>query len=448
MCNGKNGVKQPMEKYENDNFIEDQNMDGVDSEYDAAYGSDYDAEGEATYGSDYDPEDDSAFVSENTDEAGYADETEYEPGDAGLEDAESEEEETEPYYDREAFKWLRAENRAKFVKLLSILILSSAILIFASIAWFTMNTGTGTNGMSIRSQSNLFELRTTGSVGLYDDYIVDVDDEYTGDSETGASGKIKWRLTKGNTDDTLTQGNMNNLYLESGTPSSEEMKEIKKLDSSKYGLSPGDYGTLSFIIVPKADSVDTTVKVAVTCYKTEYYLTGDDIGYQKDVFEPMDEEDTDEAEAIKFTKSHIMYFYKDSSDHLHMITETGFDELSITENRNVTLYWVWPEKLKNILELDIPGLDTTGATELRAYLLKNPELFLAKNSEDSSSVFDGIKLDADATESEVQAKANAILATNTSYNPWGARYNNADQIIGDYVGYIMVEGIVNAKGQD
>ena len=334
------------------------------------------------------------------------------------------------------------------IKAFSMLILAFALLVFIGIAWFTMNEEIGTGGMSIKSQSSLFELRTIGATGLFDDYTTRVDAEYTDASETGSSGKIMWRLTKGNTDSTLTQGNMHNLYLESGTPSADEMKEIKKIDSSKYGLSPGDYGTMNFTIVPKVDSVDTTVKISVKCYKTEYYLSGDDIGYQKDVFEPMDEEDVNEAEAIKFTNSHIMFFYKDSNNHLRMLTDDGFDELSITENRDVTIYWVWPEKLKNILELDVAGLDMTGAMELRAYMLKNPELFLAKYSEDSSTVFDDIKLDEDATESDVQAKANTILATNVSYNPWGARYNNADQIIGDYVGYIMVEGIVDAKDQN
>ena len=394
---------------------------------------------------DYDADVEDGYDEAEYDEADGEVDGENEYGDASedaeyVEDEYSEEEEEEDDDDEP-----RIVVNPKVVKVASLILFSGIILVFASIAWFTMNKEVGTGGMSIKSQSSLFELRTTGSSGIYDDYITRVDAEYTDDSETGSNSKIIWQLTKGNTDSTVTQGNINNLYLGSGTPSADEMKEFKKLESSKYGLSPGDYGTLSFIIVPKVDSVDTTVKVSVKCYKTEYYLSGEDIGYQKDVFEPMDDEDADEAKAIQFTNTHIMFFYKDSSNHLHMLTDDGFDELSITENRNVTLYWVWPEKLKNILELNVAGLDTTGATELRAYMLKNPELFLAKNSEDSSTVFDGIKLSEDATESDIQAKATAILATNTSYNPWGARYNNADQIIGDYVGYIMVEGIVDSK---
>ena len=334
-----------------------------------------------------------------------------------------------------------------FIKTFSMLILAFALLVFVGIAWFTMNSSVGNTGMSVKSQSAYFELKTSGSTGLYDDYITsEVDSEYTADLETGASGKIIWRLTKGNTEQTITNGNINNLYLNSGTPSSEEMREIKKIDSSKYGLSPGDFGTLMFTIVPKTDTVDTTIKTNISCYKTDYYTSGADAGYQKDVFNPMDEETPDDSEAIVFTKAHVMFFYKDNQNIEHMVTEEGFNELAISSDREVTLYWVWPEKLKNILELDVAGLDSNGngARELRMYLLKNPEKFLAKNSEESSSVFDDIRVPADADESAVQSKAAEILASNTTYNPWGARYNNADQIIGDRVGYIMVESIVDA----
>ena len=334
-------------------------------------------------------------------------------------------------------------------KAFSVMILAFALLIFVSVAWFTMNENIGTNGMGIKSQAAMFELRTSDSVGIYDDYITSkIDSGYTDDSETGLSDKIIWQLTKGNTDETLTQGNINNIYLQPGSPTAAEMREIQKIDSASYGLSPGDYGTLKFIIVPYVDSVDTTIKTSITCYKTDYYTTGENAGYQKDVFELMDEEDLEEAEAIMFTQSHIMFYYKDGQNNCHLINEEGFEELDITTNREITLYWVWPEKLRNILELDINGLDTSGARELRMYLLKNPEKFLAKYSEESSTVFDPIRIASDADESAAQSKANEIMASNTSYNPWGARYNNADQIIGDDVGYIFVETVVEALSDD
>ena len=301
--------------------------------------------------------------------------------------------------------------------------------------------------MGVKTVASPFELRTSGSVGLYDDYITSADTNYQSVTETdGSTQKLILKLTKGNTEATQTQGNMNNLYSGEGTPTANELREIKKLDSSKYGLSPGDYGTLKFTIVPKVDSVDTTIKLSMKCFKTEYYTSGENLGYQKDVFQEMDPEDEDDSDAVTFASSHIMLFYMDDEDTMHLIAEDGFDEINITSDRDVTIYWAWPEKLRNILELDVAGIDQTAARELRAYMLKNPELFLAKNSEDSATVFSSITVAEDATESDIQTVANAMTSTNTAYNPWGSRYNNADQIIGDEVGYIMPEIFVDLKG--
>lgn len=338
---------------------------------------------------------------------------------------------------------IKAENEKRkrtLIKFGLMTVLAAIILVFASIAWFTMNREVGSSGMGVKTAGMPFELKTSGSAGLYDDYITRADSDYQSGTETGGSTqKLILKLTKGNTESTKTQGNMNNLYSGNGTPTEDEMKEIKKLDSSSYGLSPGDYGTLKFTIVPKVDSVSTTVKFNITCFKTEYYTTGESVGYQKDVFTKMDSEDEDDADAITFATAHIVFFYMDDEDKMHMINEEGFNETDIATDREVTIYWVWPEKLRNILELDINGLDQTGARELRAYMLKHPELFLARNSEDSATVFDSITVANGATENDIQAVANAMTASNTIYNPWGSRYNNADQIIGDEVGYIMPE---------
>lgn len=338
------------------------------------------------------------------------------------------------------------ERRNIIIKFVIMMVLGVVLFILATIAWFAINKDADSSGMGVMINTSMFELKTSGNAGLYDDYITTADADYSNGTETsGSAQKLILRLTKGNTELTQTQGNMNNLYSGNGSPSESELKEIKRIDSSAYGLSPGDYGTLKFTISPKTDSVDTTVNLVVTCYKTSYYTTGDNVGYQTDTFEIMDSDDADDSEPIAFAHSHICFFYLDDEDEMHMITEDGFDEHNITADREVTIYWVWPEKLRNILELDVEGLDQTGAEELRAYMLKNPGLFLARNSEDSATVFNSITVAENATDNEIQAVADAMLISNSIYNPWGARYNNADQIIGDKVGYIMPEVLVDLK---
>ena len=417
-----------MEKYENDNFIEDQNMDGVDPEYDA------------TYGSDYDPEDDSAFAPENTDEAGYEDGTEYEPGNAGLEDAESEEEEAEPYYDREAFKWLRAENRAKFIKLLAMLILSSAVLIFASIAWFAMNGEVANEGMSVTASGPKFELKSTGSSGLYDNYITRVDSGYSTGTQTSASNsKLILQLTN--------DSQMDNLWVGSTPPTASDLDRIKRIESTEYGLSPGDHGTLKFKIVPisGATGFNVIIKPTITCYKTEYYTTADTghtAGYQKDVIAEMSSEIDSERLAIGFTKSHISMYYVEhdedtDTDIMHLIPDEGFVVENISAEREVVIYWVWPEELEEILEADVAGLDSTASTELRKAFFASPDDYLEKIIE--SDDFSDIQDSASTTETERSAKAQGILNSPTNYNYYSNRYNSADQTIGDKVGYILLE---------
>ena len=409
-----------MKKYENDNFIEDQNMDGVDPEYDAAYGSDYDPEG------------DSAFASEYADGTEYADETGYGPEEAGLEEIEPDAEE-EPYYDRKAFKWLRTENRAKFIKLMALLILSSAILIFASIAWFTMNRDVGTSGMGVKTVASPFEIRTSGSAGLYDDYLENADVTYTSGSMTGGSAQnIIWQLT--------AESQMENLYTETGTP---DLREIKKLESDKYGLSPGDHGTLKFTLVPtNGGNIPVYIDLKVSFYKTAY----DAEGYQTDTFTLMSADNADDVEPLKYATSHIQFFYKDDNNVQRRITDDGFTVSLGTTEKEVTIYWVWPEKLSNIFDGTIEGLESPGnaQTEMKNYMFANPGEFLSGLSASELSYMT-VAEDAENRDTLIATKIAAIKSDTRTYSSYSNKYNNADQSIADGVGYVMVEVIADSN---
>ena len=51
-----------------------------------------------------------------------------------------------------------------------------------------------------------------------------------------------------------------------------ELSDITKLESDKYGLSPGSYGTLQFTVVPtdKTTTLDLEFKTLVAAYVAEY----------------------------------------------------------------------------------------------------------------------------------------------------------------------------------
>lgn len=330
----------------------------------------------------------------------------------------------------ETIKEQKSKRKKALIKFGSMAVLAAVVVVFATIAWFAMNRETSTSGMGVKTAGMPFELRTSGPAGLYDDYI---DPEYTNDLETGTSGKIKLRLTADN--------HMENLWNGEGdAPSAEQMRKIKKLESEAYGLSPGDYGQITFTIVPKVSGgFDAKIQPKITCYKTSY----DNDGYQNETVIEMDAEDNDEKEAMDFLSGHVLLFYKydsddDGVDEMHLIDDS-FTVDNITTNENVTIYWVWPNRLNNILELSVEGLDSNANTELRKYFFTKPEIFLAKTGADSSDVFDSITLGNDATAEQVSAKVETMTSPVSAYNSWSARYNSADQIIGDRVGYIMLE---------
>ena len=326
------------------------------------------------------------------------------------------------------------KRRSSLIKLGSVMILAFIVWVFSSIAWFSMNKDISAGGIGVKTETSPFELRTSGSAGLYDSYITAIDSAYSTGSETGGNNgqKIIWKLT--------SQSRMENLWNGAGTPTAEEMRRIQKLESDDYGISPGDYGQLTFTIVPKTSAgLTAKIKPKVTCYKTTY----DSDGYQSGTLTEMDEDDDDDAEAMSFLSGHIQFYYKydsddDGVDEMHLITDT-FTAEDVTTDTDVTIYWVWPNRLNNILELNVEGLDSTANAELRKYFFTNPSIFLAKTSSDSAAVFNSITLGSNATNEQINAAVSSMTSPALTYSSWSGRYNSADQIIGDRVGYIMLE---------
>lgn len=331
--------------------------------------------------------------------------------------------------------------RNAYIKMVAMVGIVAAVIAFGSIAWFTMNREVEGSGVQMAAADCPFELRTSGLAGLYDDYITSIDSNFSTDSETdGSNQKIIWQLT--------SDSQIENLWAESGTPSADDLRKIKKIESENYGLSPGDYGHLTFTIVPKSsDGFTATIRPVLSCYKTTY----DNDGYQNSSISAMSASNADDAEAMNLLSGHILFFYKydsddDDEEEMHLINGS-FNVEDITVNTDVTIYWVWPNKLSNILELTVDGLDETGCKELRKYFFTKPDTFLATTSSDGNDVFNGITLSASATDEQIEAAVSSMTSTVATYNGWIARYNNADQIVGDRVAYILLETLVGVQGE-
>lgn len=337
---------------------------------------------------------------------------------------------------------LKVIKRKFIVMLVAMGVFVVAILVFRSTAWFTGNKDVSGDGMQMTAGDMPFELKTSGSSGLYDEYFEKFDSEYQNGTETaGANQKLIWQLSSGS--------NMNNYWGGEDEPTKDDLNNIKRIESSDYGLSPGDYGQIKFTIVPRDKTQTFSVQIhpEMTCFRVDYYTTDDNnqghlAGDQNDdTFARMESDKEEDKEALKFISGHLLYFYEADTDgngtnEMHLMGKDGFLIENITDNTDVIIHWVWPESLSNIINEEVEGLDTAGASALKHYFFENPDIFLKKAESDN---FSNITIGADATSEEVNAKSAIITADRLIYSSYRRKYNDADQIIGSNIGYIFLE---------
>lgn len=316
------------------------------------------------------------------------------------------------------------KRKKRLIRLSILLALVMLVLIFSTIAWFTMNKDVMSGSMAIKTGGSPFELKTTGDTGLYDGFLDETVPGYGSETTTASSASIKWKLTKNSSE-------TNNLY--DGT-STLDLREITRRDSSDYGLKPGDAGTLKFSIVPNVPGeMNIKLKLDVIGYEAEFELE-DDVYYKKVGPLTLVTNET----VNHFLASHIYFFYKDSENNKHIIGSDGFN-VSASGETEVTLYWVWPATLKEILDESIEDLDDTGASnEVKRLFFEHPEYFLKTVGSES---FEDIVVPSmeDKAAQDAAIAEKLVLVYGRNYTEYGAMYNDADQAIGDNINYILVD---------
>ncbi len=331
---------------------------------------------------------------------------------------------------------LKKMRRMSYIKMVAMVGIVVAILAFSSIAWFTMNREVEGSGVQMTASDLPFELKASGTDILFTQRLGEVAPRYV-DGETVTGGRmtsggkaaIRWVMT--------SQSNMQNLRENGDTTS---LADITSLESDKYGLSPGDHGTISFTVVPtnKASTLNIDFNTLITCYAAEY-----DDGY-----EDTDEELTiiDDSNITNYLKGHILFFYEteekvdgEQVTKLNLLDDTGFT-FSIMDDTEITIHWVWPETLNNILTANITGLDSAASQTVRTYMFNHPEYFLQRLDTPAAgeAPFSEMSLST-VNESNISTVSTSIVASSRKYEKYSTWYNNADQTIGDEVAYITFE---------
>ena len=362
---------------------------------------------------------------------------------------------------------------------------------FATFAWFTMNREVSSSGMSVKSQSALFELYSETNQAIAVDREILQDFGYTegvisgsGRMTGGGTSDIQWLLT----DDS----HLNNRQEREGVNELSEPVTIPQ----DTGIGPGSHGSLTFYIVPVVDLVDPifTVDFSLDGLVEEYVQAVDGEGNPrvdgngKPIYvQKLDENDEPSVDELgnpvyeteykkltdsRYTTSYPKYATANNLLRGHIIFYETYDSgthkynnriqnMTITKNYTgqtltagqkypVTIHWIWPNTFGQMIleDKDVDRLlgeamfanesmfseETSPRVELATYANSNRDMFFYNIS--------GIE------SIPVQSLINNEDRLRRYFTDFSNGYNKADQLIGSSADYVLLEAKVNLKTDD
>ncbi|MDD6269900.1 MAG: hypothetical protein PUA84_07595 [Oscillospiraceae bacterium] len=298
----------------------------------------------------------------------------------------------------DVLKQKKKARNALLVKLSAMLIVTAIILIFSSIAWFTMNREVSGNGMEMAAQGANYTLEMIGdSNGLYyDDYhskIIDNDSAI-------------WTMSPA----------VNGIEQNFGNYTAVE----------DDGIYPGCSGCISFNIIPNVDSeISLNFSFEIIGYNSE--LDGNNAVVMNQL------NSVDDADVINYLNGHILLFEnydKDTGKYSNLIqTSEDMNRVmtkkfqGINKQNKVDIYWIWPLTLSNLIKADESTdliCSESDISNIENFIVSYPQYFMR-----------GITVDKNSTLSANMIKNN--------YTLYGGKYDQADNIIGVRVRYLRLK---------
>lgn len=370
----------------------------------------------------------------------------------------------------------RDRRRIALIKFGSMAVLAAAIVIFASIAWFTMNRETSSNGMSVTTTTLPFEIATKGSNIRYQDIITSKTEYIDGDPITIDEES----------------------YYKTGTTDSI----LLRFNAGDSEIGPGGNGFLNLYVIPKLDTeMDVKVTLNVVAYaELDKYEeatdpeTGDTVYvpvYKKDDNEEyiLDDENNkiveteiveittasefttkataihnseavsnvnDYISAAKYLQGHIMFF-GEAGDTSNSTAEAGryyyktpYTTRTINkhiegDNKDkaiqIPIYWMWPNTLGQIALPDNVSDERSGYPILADSNTTGKALVTTYLNTYGDSIFDNYN--ASTTPGYITdvttVIANASQFNTTAFDDLSKGYNDADHLIGTRIAYFLIE---------
>lgn len=384
--------------------------------------------------------------------------------------------------------------RGKLIKLVSLGVFSVAILIFASIAWFTMSRENETDGLQMASSNLLFEIATYGTSGTRNSGTIRaVAPEYQSGTEKTISGTTYY----------VTDTDTDSLRLQYSTGESE--------------IGPGGSGVCDLYIIPKRDgtlTLDISLNVVAFAFVDRFDLdnAGHKIQAEDENHVPLVDESgnpiykttstlmrvseinttdfditADRLEELEkdaeYLKGHIMFFgdvgntsAADENDKYYYTdpkTNWIISKTQIDAEAEIPFYvpirWMWPNTLGQLalqsnvddLRSGIPVIKqepktaTNDKGKMLEYLKTNQDIIfkdlnlVSLLNNEQKATYDAIATDEDKAEYlETIITVDQLIEnadTRAYFDVLSNGYNKADLAIGSNIAYFMIEMIVAGK---
>ena len=338
----------------------------------------------------------------------------------------------------------------------SMVILALALLVFAGTAWFTMNKNVETNGMGVQVSVTPFELKTVGYYGYYDDWLS------SGTGKIAESREEAPKPPSGTIETISTEYNATIQWLITAEDNAKNYV-TDNTDEDEVGIRPGSSGSLKFSVVPRErETINIRFKLDVIPYRTVYQTDGSGTVIIDDDNRPIElapEIITEPDEAVTYLNNHVLFFknrtgtvgnyvYSDliplnEAFELVFVPYAGgggtySDSLTFDKNngelqeKEFTIYWVWPE---TFAEFALRANQQTGGSR-PVCGDDNLETF-NKLKLNPGNHLDGYNRATDTDNTPDESLTQDILKTH--YSKLSLEYNNADQKIGDNIGYFVLQ---------
>lgn len=366
----------------------------------------------------------------------------------------------------ETIKEQKSKRKKALIKFGSMAVLAAVVVVFATIAWFTLNREVSTGSMAVKTSPSPFELEVRGTYIENDADFSKADSNYTygEDQQTlnayqtsGQSDRIIWRKTSNTADD--------GHYTK--------------------GLEPNSHGKLTFWVVPnESGTLDINFEFGIR-------------GFIGSFTEPEDEDEepeltslveinddltiansgglistaaqlADKKAALEFIQGHILFFSDYDGTYYSGFLGTGRsirfgdcinpstnakynagNPVSVTEGQKyqVTIYWKWANTFEQMVfdetsrKKDEPlfvSTNTTDRTAIYSYLSAT------ESSEMKNKVFKDLTVSAITTDLGY-VQNNTTASIDSATKELTDAYNNADSFIGNNIDYIMIEMTASPK---